>query len=210
MKRTFLVGLSAAVIGGLGLFIASLLSIDLSDTIIGVGAGVIAATVHFGTPLQRLGGFLIGFVLGVFFIAMVLGILPGGYSVMGNAVALAIVLLVIALVHGFTRARIHAWAMLLGVLAFAAGVYPTLSADPFAAHDQLWYFVGTSLAMAMIGFLTVIPATLFPDRTSLAYRDMPAADEPSTSAEPEPGQPVANTSSHQDAVSLKDMMGGTQ
>lgn len=209
MKRTFGVGLLVAVIGGVGLFIAGMLGLTLTDTMIGVGAGAIAGLVHFGTPLQRLGGFLIGFVLGVFFVAMLLGLIPGGGSFAGVTVALATVLIIIALVHGFSGARIHAWSMLLGVLCFAAGVYPTLSANPLAAYGQLWTFVGTQLAMAMIGFLVVIPATIWPDKTSLEQqRKQPKAPTP-----PDDEAPVAvpqQATEPVNSASIDEIIGGTR
>lgn len=171
MKRTFGVGLSVAVIGGIGLFIAAMIGLTATNTMIGVGAGAIAGMVHVGTPVQRLIGFLVGFVLGVFFIAMLLGLIPGGGSFAGVTVAFAIVLIVIALVHGFSEGKIHSWAMLLGVLCFSAGVYPTLSANPLAAFGQYGTFIATQLALAMIGFLAVLPASIWPDRTSLAHSE---------------------------------------
>ena len=106
MKRTFGVGLSIAVIGAIGLFIADTLGLTVTNTMIGVGAGAIAGMVQVGSPLQRLGGFLIGFVLGVFFVAMLLGLIPGGGSVAGITVAFAIILIVVAFVHGLSNARL--------------------------------------------------------------------------------------------------------
>lgn len=187
MKRTFFVGLAIAAIGGLGLFIASALGLTLTNTIVGVGGGVVAATAAIGTPLHRLIGFLIGFVLGMFFTSMLLGLIPGGQSVVGQAVALAVVLVIIALIHGFTREKIQHWIMLLGLLTFAAGVYPTMITNPSGGVGNFWAAVGTQLTMAMIGFLCIIPATLFPDRTSLtaAGASHGAAPEPHVEEEPE-------------------------
>lgn len=206
MKRTFGVGLSIAVIGAIGLFIASTLGLTVTNTMIGVGAGAIAGMVQIGSPLQRLGGFLIGFVLGVFFVAMLLGLIPGGGSVAGITVAFAIILIVVALVHGLSNARIHAWVILLGVPCFSAGVYPTLASNPLAAGGQYGTFIATQLAMAMIGFLAVIPASIWPDKTSLAHQESkpqePSAPADSTPVEPAP-EPV-------NSASIDQIIGGTR
>ncbi len=185
MKRTFLVGLSAAIIGAIGLFIGDALGMTMNDTIIGVGVGVIAATVHVGTPLQRLIGLLIGLALGVALVLMLGGAIPGGATALGIGVSFAIVLVVIALIHGFTSTRIHAWVMLLGVLAFGASVFPILATNPFALEGLLPATIGSQLAMAMIGFLVVIPATLYPDTTALSVaRSQRDNAEPETATEP--------------------------
>ena len=199
MKRTFLIGISAAVIGGLGLWVAGLLGLSFQNTVLGVGAGVIAATVKIGSPLERLGGFLIGFLLGVLFIAMRLGLLPGGDSIAGITVALVIILLVITLLSGFTANRISYWSMLLGAIAFVGGFIPICTATPWIAADQLPSSFFSLLAMAAIGFLTVVPAELLPDK-SAKHSDVAPKPE-----EPEPG---AATSEPQ--TSLDEMIGGAK
>lgn len=206
MKRTLFVGLLVAVIGGLGLFIADAIGLTLTDTMVGVGAGAIAGMVHIGTPVQRLIGFLVGFALGVFFISMLMGLIPGGGSMAGVSVAFAVVLIVVALVHGFSNAKIHAGIMLLGVFGFAASVYPGLSANPLSINGQIVEMIATQLAMAMIGFLAVVPATFMPDKTSLAHRERKT---------PTPSAPVDQTpaDSTQDSVnkaSLDEIIGGTR
>ena len=54
MKRTFIIGLFAMVIGGIGLFVCEQMGVNPQNTIFGVGTGVIAAIVRIGTPIERL------------------------------------------------------------------------------------------------------------------------------------------------------------
>ena len=70
MKRTFIIGLFAMVIGGIGLFVCEQMGVNPQNTIFGVGTGVIAAIVRIGTPIERLAGYLIGLVLGTILVAM--------------------------------------------------------------------------------------------------------------------------------------------
>ena len=117
MKRTFIIGLFAMVIGGIGLFVCEQMGVNPQNTIFGVGTGVIAAIVRIGTPIERLVNYLIGLVLGTILVAMQIGILPGGSNNIGVAISLVVVFVIVGLIHGLTGRRIQAWSMLLGVLA---------------------------------------------------------------------------------------------
>ena len=199
MKRTFIIGLFAMVIGGIGLFVCEQMGVNPQNTIFGVGTGVIAAIVRIGTPIERLAGYLIGLVLGTILVAMQIGILPGGSNNIGVAISLVVVFVIVGLIHGLTGRRIQAWSMLLGVLAMGAGVYPALAADPFAAPGLFPTAALTQIAMGMIGFLAVIPAQRFPDEKALsaAPNAEPKSDDSADSTD------VADDSS-QNADAAKD------
>ncbi len=199
MKHTFLIGLSAAIIGGLGLFIGGQLGMPFQNTVIAVGGGFIAAVVNIGSPLARLGGFLIGLVLGVFYTAMTLGVLPGGNSIVGVGIALVIILVVITLISGLTADRIKAWSMLLGGLVFMSGFYPVLAAAQWTAAEQLPTYFFTILAMSAIGFLVVVPATLLPEKPKPAPK--PAPETSSVPPDEVAGDPK---------TPLHEILGGTK
>lgn len=206
MKRTFLLGLSLAVIGGVGLFIgSSLLGISLQGTVMAIGGGFIIAVVDIGSPLARLGGFLIGYVLGILFDAMYLGLLPGGQSIVGSSVALAIVLLIITLVSGLTSNRIPGWSMIIGTLVFIAGFSGVTQSAPWTASTQLSTYFFSMLAMALLGFLVVVPASFLPEKESDKWM------EPSHLAPP---PPPAETPDSNVAVEtptpLNDILGGAK
>lgn len=188
MKRTFLIGLAATVIGGIGLLVGGRLGLSFDNTVMGVGGGVVAAVVPLGSPLARLGGLIVGFVLGALFAVLELGLLPGGASVVGSAVALVIVLLVITFVSTFTGGRVSAWSMLLGAVVFVAGFMPVMDTAPWTASTQLGGSFFTLLAMAAIGWLTIIPAQLLandprqPSRTTVGPDAAPPPQQPSEPA----------------------------
>ncbi len=199
MKHTFLIGLSAAIIGGLGLFIGAGLGMPFQNTVIAVGGGFIAAVVNIGSPLARLGGFLIGLVLGVFYTAMTLGVLPGGRSIVGVGIALVIMLIVITLVSGLTADRIKAWSMLLGGLVFMSGFYSVLAAAPWTAAEQLPTSFFTILAMSAIGFLVVVPATLLPEKP-----------KPAHVVSPQPSSVPPDEVAEDPKTPLHEILGGTK
>ncbi len=198
MKRTFLMGIAAAVIGGLGLFIASSLGMSFTNTILGVGAGVIAAVVPIGSPALRLVGVIIGIALGVFFAMMRLGMLPGGASIGGSAVTIAVILIVVAVISGLSNELIGAWTMLLGALSFIAGFSPILQTTPWTAFDDLPTSILSTLAMVGIGFLTVVPAEFL-------IKDRPPVPE-SFIIEPAPPPAPAQ----QPSSSIDQIIGGAQ
>lgn len=206
MKRTFIIGVSAAIIGGLGLWLGQLFGLTFQNTVIGVGAGVILAIVKLGSPIVRLGGFMIGFVLGVFFSAMQLGILPGGASVAGTAVTLAVVMLVITLISGLTSARISAWTMVLGTLTFLCGFLSVAETTPWTAAQQLPSYFCTLLAMAMIGFLTIIPAELLADGRTRGTSTRPP--DPAVDPRPSPEVSAAAVAPNPASVGIDEIIGG--
>lgn len=203
MKRTFLIGLAATVIGGIGLFVGGAVGMSFDNTVMGVGGGVIAAVVPLGAPLARLGGLIIGLLLGVFFIGMELGLLPGGASVVGSGITLVIVLLVITLISGFTSGRISAWSQLLGTVTFVAVFLPVVESAQWSATQQLGSAFFTLLAMTAIGFITIVPAQL------LTQRPAQASCPPRPDATPPP-TPASPDTAADATASLGQVIGGTK
>ncbi|MCH9815380.1 MAG: hypothetical protein K0U64_02865 [Actinomycetia bacterium] len=203
MRRTFLVGLAAAIIGGIGIWLGTQFDMNFTNTIMGVGGGVILAVVPERSPLMRLVGFLIGYVLGAFFTAMVLGLIPGGTTTVGLAVAFLIIFVPIAIISGLTTNRIPAWTMLLGALVFTAGFTSGALAEPWTAAEKFPGAFFSILAMSGIGFLTVIVAELVPEK-----KRPKAAEAASDTPDPDADQPTTETS--QSDNTPEPVAGGTQ
>lgn len=199
MKRTFLLGLCIAAIGGVGLLIAGQIGLSFQNTVLGVGAGVVAGTVATGSPIWRLVGLVIGYFVGVLFDAMRLGLLPGGGTAAGTAVAIVIILVAVTLVAGFTAGRIPLWVMILGALAFIGGFTPIIETAPWTAAEALPVQIATLLAMAGIGFLSVVPAELLPDKK-----------RPSTPIESAGEKPLDPGPPERADTPLSEMIGGTK
>lgn len=197
MRRTFLIGLAAAIIGGIGIWIGGALGMEFSNTIIGVGGGVILAVVSDRSPLARLGGFLIGYCLGVFFTMMILGLIPGGRTVLGMAIAFLVIMLPITLIAGLSSNRIPEWTLLLGALVFVAGFASGALAQPWTAAQDLPGAFFSQLAMAALGFLVVIVVELLPEK-----RPDPESELP--------GQGPSVDERASETADLDQMMGGTK
>lgn len=185
MKLTFKLGLAAALIGAVGLFIGTMLSAQVQSAGLAAGAGVTLALVRQGNPLERLVGFLVGIAMGVFYIYMQLGALPGGASAMGNAVAIGIIILVIAILTAVTHRKISAWSMLLGVFAYVCAMIGVIESTPWTATEQVPLYIMSVLGASMVGYLTVIPVEFWSDKKPKPK----AVDE---GAEPPPSQPSAD------------------
>ena len=205
MRRTFLVGLAAAIIGGFGIWLGTQFDMNFTNTIMGVGGGVILAVVPERSPMMRLVGFLIGYVLGAFFTAMVLGLIPGGTTTVGLAVAFMVIFVPIAIISGLTANRIPAWTMLLGSLVFAAGFTSGALAEPWTAADKFPGAFFSILAMSGIGFITVIVAELVPEK-----KRPNAAEAASDTPEPSPDADQSKTETSQTDNTPESVAGGTQ
>lgn len=193
MVRTFLIGIASAVIGAVGLWIGSALGMTFANTVIGVGGGLIIGMVRIGSPLARLIGFLIGFVLGAGFVAMRLGFLPGGPTTLGAAIAIAIILLVITVVSGLSSNRISSWSMVLGALVLMAGFTSVSETTPWTALQQLPDYFLSLLAMSAIGFLVVVVAELLPEK----HRRQPVG---TTTTDLPPPEPAAKQTTDLDGI----------
>lgn len=207
MKQTFLYGICAAIIGGVGLWFGALIGAEVAGTAVGVGGGVILALVRLGTPLERFGGYLIGLALGVFYAAMQLGLLPGGASTAGNAVALGVVMLVITAVTTLTRRRIAAWSMLLGAMTFLCGFSGVIQATPWTASQQISLFLLSVLSASMIGFLTVVPVEFIAHRKP-KDKSGDATDDPNGQPDQPEGQLVGADGSPAPTAGIEILGGG--
>lgn len=200
MARTFLIGIAAAVFGGIGLWVGGVLGMTFEDTIMGVGGGLIIGVVRLGSPLGRLLGYIIGLVLGTLFAAARLGWLPGGESVAGGAIALAVVLVVIAVVSGVTANRISSWSILLGALVYVAGVSSIITTKPWTALSQLPDQFLSILAMSAMGFIVVVVAEMLPGEAAKP----PKGRAGRGSVPPPRSEPTA------DVTSLDGIIGGAK
>ncbi|MDP3972232.1 MAG: hypothetical protein Q8P61_04880, partial [Candidatus Nanopelagicales bacterium] len=148
----------------------------------------------------RLVGFLIGFGLGVLFDAMRLGLLPGGWSIAGGAVVLAIMLLLVTVISGVSSGRISLWSMVLGAMAFIAGFSAVIDSAPWTAAAELPGQAFSMLAMAAIGFIAILPTELLPDKRSGA----------STRTEKQEGPQVPVVDASTTATPLSEIVGGAK
>jgi hypothetical protein len=150
----------ASVVGGTLLTAAAALVIVISSgtglglepyALTGVAVGAVVGLVPDRAPLERLGGFVVGFVAVFVGFALRALVLPDATS--GRVVATVVTGLLCTLVAFAARGHLPLWSMLLGVAAFSA-VYelPFTNAEPEMATTSM--DVATSLLSAVaVGFV---------------------------------------------------------
>lgn len=121
MRKTLVAGVVLAVAATLVVLISAALDLDLeSVALLGAALGAVVALVPDRSALERVGGFIAGFVLG--FLGYVLRVTSLPDSAGGRAVAVGLVVLLCVAVTAATMGRIPLWAVLLGA-ASVAGAY---------------------------------------------------------------------------------------
>ena len=178
----------ASVVAGVLLTAATVLVIVVSAAaglglesyaLTGVAVGAVVGLVPDRAPLERLAGFVVGFVAVFVGFALRALVLPDVTS--GRVVATAITGLLCALAAFGSRNHLPLWSLLLGVAAFS-GVYeaPFAAAVPEMATTSA--DVATSLLAAVaVGFVVASAVAVRP-RAALAVvpqqrdADLPIAD----------------------------------
>ncbi len=154
MARVFLFGLAIAVLGALTVALSAALGINFQYVLVGLGGGAVLGLIRHGSPVARLGAFLIGLFAGLVFYLLRLAVLPANWA--GIAVATMIAVLLLTLVAGLTKDRLPLWAMLLGVMVFSGGYEYNFLTTPWFALSQLPANIAGMLATASIGFLVAL------------------------------------------------------
>ena len=121
MRKTLVAGVVLAVAATLVVLISAALDLGLeSVALLGAALGAVVALVPDRSALERVIGFIAGFVFG--FLGYVLRVSALPDIAAGRAVAVGIVVLLCVVVAATTRGRIPLWAVLLGA-ASVAGAY---------------------------------------------------------------------------------------
>jgi hypothetical protein len=177
-KNQLYVGVVLALAAMFAVLAGSALDLDLeSVALLGAAMGAVVALVPDRTPLVRLAGFAVGFVIAWVGYIVRAQFLPD--TSLGRAVAVAVV---VALCVGATAAtldRITLWSVLLGAGAFAGAYEFTYAAEP---PQILSTSLSTATTMAFnvgVGFLAV--ALVAPGAGALAARTgrgRPIDDDP--------------------------------
>jgi hypothetical protein len=153
MRRNTLYAGAVLALAAMGaVWVGSALDLNLeSVALLGAAMGAVIALVPDRTPLVRLGGFAIGFVIGWAGYVVRAQFLPDTSS--GRAVAVGIAVLLCVAVAVATADRITLWTILLGAGAFAGAYEFTYNEAP---PELLSTSLSTATTMAFnvaVGFL---------------------------------------------------------
>jgi len=158
MKRTFAGGLLLAVLATLAVLVGG--GLDLKYVMFSAGCGAVLGLIATKSPLARIGGFLIGFVLTWLLYAVSAEFLPDANS--GVVLQTLITFIVITVVAGLLHSKMPFWTFLLGLVTFS-GVYEWLYlTDKTGFISDSVSAVGGALFAAALGLLAIVVADLLP------------------------------------------------
>ena len=167
MRRHAPAGIFLAVLAALLILLSDTLGLEVqSVTLLGVGIGAALGLVPDRTPVQRLGGFAVGFAAAWLGYLLRAAVLPDAAS--GRAVAVLIVLLACLAIAMVTRGKLPLWATLLGASAMAGSYESVYALDPTAFLTSSPSSATAVLVAAGAGFLatTLLTPQLERDRTT--------------------------------------------
>ncbi|QNN53031.1 hypothetical protein [Nocardioides mesophilus] len=152
MRKTLLPGLMLVLAAVLVMLLSAAMDLELeSAALLGAALGGVLALVPDRTPLVRLGGFALGFVVAWVGYLVRAGLLPD--SAGGRAVAVGAVVLVCVLIAVATQDRIPLWTLLLGTAAMAGAFEFSYAAAPPEVASTSLTAATTVLFNVALGFL---------------------------------------------------------
>ncbi len=160
MKRTLVGGLLLAVLATLAVWVGFGLGLGLRDVMFAAGCGAVLGLIATRSPVARIGGFLIGFVLTWVLYGVSALLLPD--ASVGVVLQTLLTFVVLAVVGALLHSRVPFWSLLLGLVAFS-GVYEFLylTNKPGFVADSV-SAAGGALFAAALGLLAVVVADLLP------------------------------------------------
>jgi len=175
MARVLLFGVASAVLAAVIMTLGALWSLNLQNVLVGIAAGAVLGLVRMRTPVARVGGFLIGYVLAIVMYGLRLALLPA--TVAGNIVATCGLIIVLTVISALTKDRMQLWAMFLGCLVFSASYDGYFLATPWYALSQIPGVATAVLVSVAAGFLVTLLVELRVERGGVDPRD-PMAPAP--------------------------------
>ncbi len=154
MRRILLSGLLLAALAGLALIISSGLHIGLGSTLLGACIGAVLGLVTTNSPLSRVGGFLIGFVITWVSYGIRAQFLP--QSPLAQAIAVFGAIAVIAVIAAVAKGKMPFWAFLLGAATMAGAYDFSFAAAPYNFISESISTAGGVLFPVALGMLAAV------------------------------------------------------
>lgn len=176
MRNTILTGLALAISAALVVVLSSTFDLGLeSAALLGVAVGAVVALVPDRTPVFRVAGFMAGFVIAFVGYAARAAALPD--SAGGQAIVVALVVLLCVTATATSLERLPLWSTLLGA-ASVAGAYE------FTFADAVPEMASTSVSTATALLLTVAVGFLAAAFVAPAYSNNRTGDKATEPATP--------------------------
>jgi hypothetical protein len=174
MRKTLVAGVVLAVVAMLVVLISAALDLDLeSVALLGAALGAAVALVPDRSALERVGGFLAGFVIGFLGYVLRVSMLPDTAG--GRAVAVGLVVLLCVAVTAASLGRVPLWSILLGAAAVAGAYEFTYTEAPSQLPTTAVSTATTLLFNVAVGFTA---AALFAPVRTRGEHSSAGADGP--------------------------------
>ncbi len=190
-------GLLLAVFTALAVLLASWANLDRGSLLFTAGCGAILGLIPTGSPLARIGAFLIGMVIAWVGYGFRAALLPD--NPVAEALAAFVAITLVAVIGAASKGRIPVLALLLGLIAMTGSYDADFATAPYAFIAASVATVGATLAGAAAGMLAVVIADLIseigkdqaPTESSGPPQSVPDSSEPLAS--PKSTSPIFNT-----------------
>lgn len=180
MRKSLAAGVVLAVAAMVVVLVSSAFDLELeSVALLGAGLGAVVALVPDRSPLFRVAGFVVGFLIAWLGYAVRAGFLPDTAG--GRAVVVGVVVILCVAVTAGSMDRVPLWSTLLGAAALAGAYEFTYAAAPSEMPSTSLSSATTLLFNVAVGFLA---AAFFapapepgPERTSGPSRSLTGREE---------------------------------
>jgi hypothetical protein len=198
MRKTLVAGVVLAVAATLVVLISAALDLGLeSVALLGAALGAVVALVPDRSALERVLGFVAGFVIG--FLGYVLRVASLPDTAGGRAVAVAIVVLLCVAVAAGSLGRVPLWSVLLGAASVAGAYEFTYTEAPSQLPTTAVSTATTLLFNVAVGFAA---ASVFAPVGGRGGHAAGHTAAPATGGD--------DHDDHDDSASLDDMMEKTK
>lgn len=152
--KTIGFGALCAVLAFVVIITGQFLNLPLQNVLVGIAVGAVLGMVRIGSPLARFVGFLVGLFGGAMFYLLESLVFPSTWF--GNAVAVALAIMFMAIVAAVTRGWLGLWSLFLGAVAFAATYDGFFATTPWLIQSQGPVLLGGMIFCVSCGFLSAL------------------------------------------------------
>ena len=161
MGKIFISGLLVIVAGFIAILLDSLVGLGLGSVLLGIAVGGILGLSSDGSPIGRLGAFVVGFVVAL--VGYLVRILFLNDSVAGQMLYILLVVGLVTLVSALTRNRLPFVAGLLGVVAVVGAYEFAFVSAPQNVQTELFEYSARVLVPVALGYLLALFAPIGDD-----------------------------------------------
>lgn len=171
MGKTFIAGLLVIAAAVLAIVLDGALGLGLGSVLLGVAIGGALGLSTDGTPIGRLGAFLVGFLVAL--VGYLIRILLLNESTLGSILHILLVLGLVTVICGVTKNRLPLLSGLLGIAAMVGAYEFAFASSPANIQTEIFEYASRVLVPVALGFLATLFASA-PDVESAAPEPAPS------------------------------------